>query len=81
MKSEAYAAHDEPAKTQSISEQLEAPISLNPEQLEAAVGGLTLSPGRGFIWGLIWREKINANSMINPGNVVTPANIPGAPSF
>ena len=49
MKSEAYAAHDEPAKTQSISEQLEAPISLNPEQLEAAVGGLTLSPGRRIV--------------------------------
>jgi hypothetical protein len=48
MKSEARAAHDEPANTQ-----LEAPISLSPEQLETVAAGLSLAQLKGTIFGLI----------------------------
>jgi hypothetical protein len=54
MKSEACAAHDELANTPSIGETLEAPISLNPEQLESIVAGLSLSSIKGTICGGIW---------------------------
>jgi len=59
MKSEVCAAHCESAKTQSIGESLEAPISLSPEQLESVAAGLSLSAIKGTIYGLILKPSFN----------------------
>jgi len=59
MTSEACAAHDESAKTQSIGENLEAPISLNPEQLESVAAGLSFTGVKGIIYGLILKPSFN----------------------
>lgn len=58
MKSEACAAHEESAKTQSIGENLEAPISLNPEQLESVTAGLSFGM-KGVIFGLILKPSFS----------------------
>lgn len=53
MKSETTATQDESANT------LEAPISLNPEQLESIVAGLSLSSMKGTICGGILMKVIS----------------------
>lgn len=51
-------------------EKLEAPISLNPEQLETIAAGLTLPSIRGTIFGLIFG---------GPFNPTNPTTIFGSP--
>jgi hypothetical protein len=53
MKSETTATQDESANT------LEAPISLNPEQLESIVAGLSLSSIKGTICGGLLLKAIS----------------------
>ena len=58
MKLEACAAHEESAKTQSIGENLEAPISLTPDQLESVAAGLSFGM-KGIIYGFILKPSFN----------------------